>query len=60
MSLNFACSLMRPIDKEFLDVITEIATSRKIRLNMARVSTLIIANYFIGQGDAERAQVLPA
>jgi hypothetical protein len=35
LALNYACSFIRPIDKGFEDVIVEIATSNKIRLNVA-------------------------
>lgn len=35
LALNYACSFIRPIDKNLEDVIIEIATSHKIRLNVA-------------------------
>lgn len=35
LALNYACSFIRPIDKALEDVIIEIATSNKIRLNIA-------------------------
>lgn len=35
MALNYACSFIRPIDKSLEDVIVELATSNKIRLNIA-------------------------
>jgi len=37
MALNLACSFIRPIDKQMEDVIVEVATSTKLRLNMERV-----------------------
>ena len=35
LAMNFACSFIRPIDKDFEDVIVELASSNKIRLNIA-------------------------
>jgi hypothetical protein len=37
LALNYACSFIRPIDPALEDVIIEVATSRKIRLNVAKV-----------------------
>lgn len=34
LALNFACSFLRPIDEKLADVIAEIASSTKIRLNI--------------------------
>jgi len=45
LALNYACSFIRPIDKQLEEVIIEVASSQKIRLNVARViisSILII------------------
>jgi hypothetical protein len=35
LALNYACSFIRPIDKGLEDVIVELASSNKIRLNIA-------------------------
>lgn len=35
LALNYACSFIKPIDKNLEDVIIEVATSHKIRLNIA-------------------------
>lgn len=35
LALNYACSFIRPIDKDLEEVIIEIATSHKIRMNVA-------------------------
>lgn len=35
LAMNYACSFIRPIDKDFEDVIVELASSNKIRLNIA-------------------------
>jgi hypothetical protein len=41
MAMNYAMSFIRPIDKDLEDVIIEIATSNKIRLNIARGKEMI-------------------
>jgi len=41
MALNYACSFLRPIDKELEDVLVDMATSHKIRLNMARIKDMV-------------------
>lgn len=42
LAMNYACSFIRPIDKQLEEVIIEVATSHKIRLNIARVRLLLI------------------
>jgi hypothetical protein len=41
LAMNYACSFIRPIDKELEDVIVEIATSHKIRLNIQKGKEMI-------------------
>ena len=41
MALNYAMSFIRPIDKELEDVIIEVATSKKIRLNVQKGKEMI-------------------
>ena len=40
LALNFACSFIRPIDPALQEVIIEVASSQKIRLNIAKVRTI--------------------
>lgn len=41
LALNFACSFLRPIDEQLTDVISEVASSTKIRLNMAAAKEML-------------------
>ena len=41
LTMNLAMSFIRPIDKQLEEVIIEVASSNKVRLNVARVSTSI-------------------
>ena len=58
LALNYACSFIRPIDKAMEDVIIEVATSHKIRMNIALGKEMIneLKFYEIDQarlGDTE-------
>ncbi len=37
LALNYACSFIRPIDPKLEEVIIEVATSHKIRLDIKKV-----------------------
>jgi len=41
IAMNYAMSFIRPIDKDLEDVIVEVATSNKIRMNIARGKEMI-------------------
>ena len=41
MAMNYAMSYIRPIDPQMEDIIIEVATSNKIRLNIARGKEMI-------------------
>lgn len=58
--MNYAMSFIRPIDPHLEEVIIEVATSHKIRLNIARVSIYYLyLNYLIsGQRNDLITQVL--
>lgn len=44
--MNFACSMIRPIHPRLEDLIAEIASSTKIRMNIERVKILKIYNHY--------------
>jgi hypothetical protein len=48
LALNYACSFIRPIDKTLENVIVEIASSTKIRLNLERVINIFYLYINIG------------
>jgi hypothetical protein len=37
LALNYACAFIRPIDSQLEDIIIEVASSNKIRLNVQKV-----------------------
>lgn len=41
MTMNLAMSFIRPIDKQLEEVIIEVATSQKLKMNVARVSLVL-------------------
>jgi hypothetical protein len=46
LALNYACAFIRPIDAQLEDIIIEIASSNKIRLNVAKVNYIFGLNFY--------------
>ncbi len=63
--MNYAMSFIRPIDKDLEDVIIEVATSNKIRMNIARGKEMInqlkfyeIDEYTLGTDTEEEEEIV--
>lgn len=65
IAMNYAMSFIRPIDKDLEDVIVEVATSNKIRMNIARGKEMInqlkfyeIDEFTLGTDTEEEEEVV--
>jgi hypothetical protein len=65
VAMNYAMSFIRPIDKDLEDVIIEVATSNKIRMNIARGKEMInqlkfyeIDDHTLGTDTEEEEEVI--